>query len=190
MIDGRLVRLAETPPLRAALGVLLMDEPWPDCPLPFLIAGLDDVPALNELVAGIITHRVRETDLNPIADALAYSWFGWKRWEARRLWEQALGMWPHIDGALITSGVDIETLPPDRATNAIFGIRMRWWREGEDGEGLEKWINALTAEPMRVILDPASIDQAAIDAQFAAFVSESGGGMRTSQPAEGTVTRK
>lgn len=184
-IDGRPVRMAEAPPLRVALGVLLNDDPWPDNPLGFIIAGLDDRPALNRLFAAIVQHRVRESDLQPIADAIARAWFGWHRWEARRLWDQALEMWPHIDGALITTGVDIETLPPDRATNAIFGVRMRWWREGEDAEGLEKWINALTTQPMRVKLDPANIDQDAIDAEFDALLATSGGGMRTSQ-AEGT----
>lgn len=187
-IDGRPVRLASPPALKPALGVLLSDEPWPDCPLGLILAGIDDPDALNTLLGGVLTHRVRESDLHPIADAVARAWFGWQRWEAKRLWEQALGMWPHIDGALITTGVDIETLAPDRATNAIFGVRMRWWREGEDSEGLEKWIDQLTAEPMRISLDPGRIDQDEIDAEFAAFVSATGGGMRTSQP-ESTVTR-
>ncbi|BDD81489.1 hypothetical protein TPB0596_12520 [Tsukamurella pulmonis] len=191
-IDGRPVRMATAPPLRVALGVLLNDQPWRDCPLGFLIAGIDDRAALNGLFSGILQHRVREADLQPIADVIARGWFGWHRWEARRLWDQALEMWPHIDGALISSGVDIEALAPDRATNAIFGVRMRWWRDGEDGEGLDRWINELTAAPMRVTLDPARIDQAEIDAEFAELFAASGGGMRTSQPVADvgpTVTR-
>lgn len=179
--------MAEAPPLRVALGVLLSDEPWPDNPLGFVIAGLDDRAMLNHLFSGILQHRVRELDLQRVADAIARAWFGWHRWEARRLWDQALEMWPHIDGALLTAGVDIETLPPDRATNAIFGVRMRWWREGEDAEGLDKWISTLTAQPMRVKLDPVLINQAEIDAEFDVLMADSGGGMRTSQ-SEGTTT--
>ena len=191
-IDGRPVRMAEAPPLRAALGVLLNDAPMRDCPLGFLLAGIDDRAALNSVFTGILQHRVRESDLQPVADAIARAWFGWNRWEARRLWDQALEMWPHIDGALISSGVDIEALPPDRATNAIFGVRMRWWREGEGGEALDRWIGELTAKPMRVILAEAEDDQGAIDAEFDAAMGATGGGMRTSQVVDAvgpTVTR-
>ncbi len=86
--------------------------------------------------------------LDGIADALAVQIFGQPRWVTQRLWREAMSMWREVDAELGVRGVDVLALPPDRATNTIYGVLHR--RRSHDERKLTEWLRELEAEPMRV----------------------------------------
>lgn len=108
--------------------------------------------------------NVREGALRPptidrIADGVVESLFGQPRWVIQRIWTDALGSWRELDAELLGRGVDAMALPPDRATNAAYGV-LRGWRAG-DRNKLESWIKGLAVPPPRVMHSPMGEQDAA-----------------------------
>ncbi|WP_353107835.1 hypothetical protein [Gordonia sp. (in: high G+C Gram-positive bacteria)] len=128
------------------------------------------------------------TTLEDIADALVEHITGWKRWEALHVWEHTMGAWPAIDGDLLGNGVDIASLPPGRATNAVYA----WWRRllGRDEKAWKKFEKDMRHEPRRVIKREAdkpmsASDQAQLEQLIAASVA---GGAPSPAVSASTIT--
>jgi hypothetical protein len=130
---------------------------------------------IPEIIKGeTVTARL----LDAIADALAVQIFGQPRWVVQRLWREAMGMWRDVDAELGVRGVDVLALPPDRATNTIYGVLHR--RRSHDERKLTEWLRELEAEPMRV-RGTASGDAAAA-ADFMQLMGIVGGGQPPPPP--------
>ncbi|MGW4718256.1 hypothetical protein [Nocardia sp. NPDC004260] len=171
-LDERIVHLADPLPSTRNLVVMVVSE------YAFrLVVGTcrdraDIGWLITETVKGeIITARV----LDEIADALAVQIFGQPRWVVQRLWREAMSMWREVDAELGVRGVDVLALPPDRATNTVYGVLHR--RRSHDERRLTEWLRELEAEPMRV-RGTASGDAAAA-ADFMALMGMVGAGRPT-----------
>ncbi|OLT33677.1 hypothetical protein BJF84_21315 [Rhodococcus sp. CUA-806] len=74
------------------------------------------------------------------------------------IWRRGLANWSDIDGELSSHGVDLMTLPPDRATNTVQRLLSLWVRE--DKQAREAFQMELSTPPaaveirrMRVVAD-------------------------------------
>ena len=105
----------------------------------------EDLPWLYGLLLG---YRSPLTDelLESVADALVLSWCGVERWFATRLWEEALTMWPSLDGRMLSRGVDIAALAPARATRLVWvWLQEHHAQDKDKGDG---WRRRLQTAPV------------------------------------------
>ncbi|MBF6298213.1 hypothetical protein IU459_11745 [Nocardia amamiensis] len=130
----------------------------------------DDVGWLvTEIIKGRLLTASR---VEVIADALVEQIFGQPRWVVQRLWREALGIWREVDAELGVRGVDVLALPPDRATNTVYGVLHR--RRSHDERALKKWMHELEDTPARVRQTP--VGDAAAAADWMALAGMLGGG--------------
>lgn len=157
-IDDRIVHLADPlPPTRDLAGMTLSAYSWR------VIVGTMRDPAdmawlIGETIRGTY---LTERRLDRIADALVENLFGQPRWVVQRLWREAIGRWRELDAELGARGVDLLALPPDRATNIVFG-QLRRAHSGKE-EHLRTWLAQLEEQPARVLATPAAVESAAAD---------------------------
>ncbi|GGG03920.1 hypothetical protein GCM10007304_17580 [Rhodococcoides trifolii] len=156
-----LIRLGEHP-LDTLVGMLLMDHPmgW--------VVGTPADPADSDRLAGMILNPqegITDVMLEDIADHIADAYFARPRWQARRLWEKAFGLWPELDGELYGNGVDILSAPADRATNMVYRFLVHRMRH--DKSASESFFEEMSRPPVgvaaRAAQRPKSKDAAAAD---------------------------
>lgn len=156
--DERTVHLAAPlPSTRDLIGMTLSAYSWR------IIVGTMRDPAD---VAWLIEETIRgtyltERRLDRIADALVENIFGQPRWVVRRLWEEALGVWRELDAELGARGVDVLGIPPERATNIVFG-QLRRLHSGKEDEA-RRWLHDLEQPPARVHNTRVGMEEAAAD---------------------------
>lgn len=137
--------LTPQPDIRVIVGLLLAPSP-----VPMLLGTTDDTDDADWL-----SHKILAPDggmpddlLELIADGIAETYFGRPRWQARVIWRRGLANWPDIDGELSSHGVDLMSLPPDRATNTVFRLLSLWIRE--DKQAREAFTSELSTPPAAV----------------------------------------
>lgn len=84
-----------------------------------------------------------------IADDLVRAVTGWNRWTLTRVWEQAMGMWPIIDGKAAMHGVSVTDLPFHRATALVYSTLTEM--HSQDGDHYSKWLDDLDRPPPRQV---------------------------------------
>lgn len=157
MLDERVVHLRDPlPPTRDLVIMLQSDYAW-RLPLHTMRDEHDRI----WMWEAVRTGAMRPPIINEIADGLAKQIFGQPRWTVARIWQQALEQWRELDAELIGRGVDVMTLAPDRATNAVYGV-LRASRTG-DARRLNEWVRALAAPPARVLTTETGTKDAAAD---------------------------
>lgn len=87
--------------------------------------------------------------LQAIADRIFETHLGLPRWVASRLWRQAAGSWMLVDGEMQLRGLDVLTMPFDRATNAIYAL-IRSWQTGDKATH-DRWQREINTPPLREI---------------------------------------
>lgn len=150
-IGGNTFPLRPRPVAADVLPVLLAsDDPIKDNPIPLVFWALAR-PADARTLAGLQQQRLAALPLlHEIADTIGAAWFGWQRWEARRIWLTALSSWPEIDGELTGHGVNVLRLPADRATNAVYAVMRGWFRGANDPKAWTKFDTGIRSTPIRV----------------------------------------
>lgn len=171
-LNGRPMRMAQPPPLREALAVLLVDDPLPEWPVPLSVRALADVDDQQALLMMLVHDQARLEDFHVIADAVARVWFKWPRWSARVLWRTAWDSWPTVDGELLMRGVDIETMEVGRATNTIWALLRSWWGSTDRWDS---FVREVQSEPLRLTSGGGSVTAAAAMDAFDAFAAALGG---------------
>lgn len=170
--NGHPMRMAPPPPLRQALAALLVDEPLEEWPLPLALGALAEREDRHTMLLALMNDEARLDDFHQIADGVARLWFAWPRWSARVLWRTALEAWPTVDGEMLLRGIDIETMEPGRASNALWALFRSWWG------GTDRWdvlVRQVQSEPPRLTSGGGSqTAEAAYDA-FEAFAAALGG---------------
>lgn len=157
MLDERVVHLRDPLPPTRDLVIMLQSEYNWRLPLHTMRDEHDRV----WLWEAIRTGAMRPPTINEIADGVAKHIFGQPRWTVARIWSQALEIWRELDAELIGRGVDVMTLAPDRATNAVFGVLRN--RRADDTRRLNEWVRALAAPPARVLNTETGTKDAAAD---------------------------
>lgn len=166
------MRMAPPPPLRQALAALLVDDPIEEWPLPLALGALADREDRNTVLLALMNDEARLDDFHLIADAVARLWFAWPRWSSRVLWRTALEAWPTVDGEMLLRGIDIETMEPGRATNALWALFRSWWG------GTDRWdgfVRQVQSEPPRLTSGGGSRTAEAAFEAFEAFAAALGG---------------
>lgn len=157
MLDERVVHLRDPLPSTRELVIMVQSEYSWRLPLHTMRDEHDRIWMWDAVRAGVM----RPPILHEIADGLTLQLFGQPRWTVQRLWREALGGWRELDAELLGRGVDVMTLPPDRATNVVFGV-LRSWRTGEPRR-VNEWVRSLAAPPARVLNTASGTADAAAD---------------------------
>lgn len=147
-VDGRVCRMMERPPQQLAVGLLMLDEPQEEWPLPLALYALADRDDQNRLMRALATGGLRLNDLHLMADGVVREWFRQPRWTARAIWREFLDNYSRADGDLLLAGVDLETLPVHRATNVLLSLFVKWYRHDEDA--MSAFIQRCTLQPRRL----------------------------------------
>lgn len=143
------------PPIHLSRCLAIVDNP-----LPLVFAGVARGADQDYLAEKILTlPGVKWSVMQDVADHFARKWTGYKRWEAGRIWRRSLESWSMIDGELLVSGVDVYSLPPDRALNVLLAI----WRKSLSGDQKKwaQWVHEVQAPPPRAIKKAALAKPAA-----------------------------
>ncbi|MDI9914345.1 hypothetical protein [Rhodococcus sp. IEGM 1379] len=112
--------------------------------------------------------RIDNRLLDAVADQLVLEWFWMPRWTVQEIWYRVLGAWAEVDGELQMRGVDLITLPPARATNAVKALLTKW--VSADADARAELHNDFTTEPLRILrkhqaeeTTPEAVEAAAYD---------------------------
>jgi hypothetical protein len=152
-INGHPVRLAERD-LRPLVNMLYAPAVW-------LVLGT----CASNVDANRIANRILDVDggvsddlIETIADRIAEAYFGRPRWQATVIWRRAMDRWYDVDGDMLSRGVDLMTLPPDRATNVVRKFLIDAARD--DKVAMQRLSDALSSPPADVLMRVAKADAA------------------------------
>ena len=172
VLDGAFLSV-QVPATRELVRSMLVDLDDPSSGL-MIVATCCGPGAWPRLVDVIMRpgSRVDLDLLNRIADAIIKYTLGTDRWVVARLWQQAVANWLQVDGELQLRGVDVLSLPPGRATNAVYALIRSW--QAQDKTTHERWQRKLDTPPLRVInqwkRDDTPVETASPDA-FAELIN-------------------
>lgn len=174
LLDERVIHV-QRPPTRQLIGLVLSEYAFR-----VVLASTRDPDDVAVLVNALLDpdDPLSSVLLDEIADGLVETWFGMPRWTVQRIWREAVELWRDVDGELGSRGVDVLAMPPDRATNAVYGV-LRRWRSG-DSVKFDRWLRDLDAPPQRSLAGDRGADAAAAD--WAAVAALAG---MPAQPAAG-----
>ena len=163
VLDDTIIGLQQ-PPLNRLVPIVLSWSPVP------LILSTCSERAHAAWIAKRLLDRTDPLDfdpLEPIADEIVDHWFGMPRWTVQRLWKEAISGWRELDGTLGARGVDVLALPPDRATNIVYGVLSKW----RDPKDVPRWRTKLNEPPARVLHADTGAEAAAFDWAAAAALA-------------------
>ncbi len=158
VLDERVVHLRDPlPSTRDLVIMLLSDYSWR-----LLLGTMRDTADQAWLFNAVRTGALRPRTIDTIADGLAKTLFAQERWAVQRIWKETLGLWREVDAELIGRGVDVMTMAPDRATNAVYGVLYHRHAAGSR-DALNRWIKSLVDPPARVLTADTGIEGAAAE---------------------------
>ncbi|AXQ60644.1 hypothetical protein SEA_ALI17_28 [Gordonia phage Ali17] len=149
VLDGAVLS-TRIPDTRSLVIPLLIDEGDPRGGLYSVLAMCDDISSW-QLIRAIVEPGAQITlaVLDSIADRLFETHIGVPRWVAQRVWQQAYGSWTLVDGEMQLRGLDLLSMPMQRATTAVYAL-IRSWHTNDD-EQLKRWTRKVETPPLREI---------------------------------------
>lgn len=140
------------PDTRKLVPALLVDDDAVNTSGLYVVGTFCTEPAWGKLLGAIVSPAspVDLDTLQVIADRIVETHLGIPRWVAARLWQQAAGMWMLVDGELTLRGIDVFTMPAQRATHAVYALLRGWHAKGEK-DALRNWQRKLDTPPLREI---------------------------------------
>lgn len=150
MLDGTFIR-TRVPDTRVLVPALLVGDSGNTSGL-YVVGTFCAEPEWPKLLAAIVapSSPVDLDTLQVMADRIVETHLGIQRWVAERLWQQAAGSWMLVDGEFTMRGIDVLTLPAQRATHAVYALLRNWRSRGKEEE-LRAWQRKLETPPLREI---------------------------------------
>lgn len=151
ILDGTFIS-TRVPPTRTLVPALLVDDNAANTSGLYVVGTFCTEPAWAKMLAAIVapSSPVDLDTLQVMADRIVETHLGIPRWVAARLWQQAYGSWMLVDGEFTMRGVDVLTLPAQRATHAVYALLRNWRSRGKEDE-LRAWQRKLETPPLREI---------------------------------------